>query len=94
MTEPVPRGFWIWIPVYTDPTTTSVLEAINQKLGIIMGQVQVDSQALVDLDTSLDQVYAALSEKIAALQLPQADLQPILDDLEALRGLSAPTPEA
>ena len=95
MTQPddVPKGLWIWVPVYSDPETVSILKAVNDKLGAIMAQVQVDAQALIDLDAALDSVAQSLSEKIAALNLPQGDLQPLLDDVEALRGLSAPAPE-
>jgi len=57
-----------------------------------MAAVQVDSDALVQLDSDLDAVAQSLADKIAALQLPTADLQPLLDDVEALRALSAPAP--
>lgn len=87
-----PFGMWIWVPIIRDPNAVAELEAINNKLGMLMALVKVEQDDLNALDVSLDEVATSLSDKIAALQLPTADLQPLLDDVEALRALGAPAP--
>lgn len=96
-----PAGAWFWLPIIRDPETTAELAAIRKKLeqlvttqGETMALVKVESAQLEALDSALDEVATSLADKIAALALPDADLQPLLDDVAALRALAAPTPAA
>jgi tetrahydromethanopterin S-methyltransferase subunit B len=81
-----PQGIWVWVPIIRDPEMASVTAQLEE----IMGAVQVQQAQLDELDQSLDDATSSLEEKINALNLPKADLQPLLDDVEKLRGLSAP----
>lgn len=73
------------------------LDTLNQKVNKIMAQVQVAQEDLDQLDADLDAATQAISDRIDALaaahpELAAADLSALRDDLETLRGLSAPTP--
>jgi len=58
--------------------------------------VQVEQSQLDELDAALDDVTAAISEKLQALidagTLPAADVSALLADVDALKTLVAPTP--
>jgi len=95
--EPTPvtnpaLGVWIWVPIIRDPNVSSLLAGIQTQLEELMAKVAVEQDELVALDAALDEVAASLAAKIAGLQLPTADLQPLLDDVAALQALSAPAP--
>lgn len=76
-----------------EPAWASAMEArLTQRMEYIMAEVQVAQEDLDALDQALDQVATSLADKINSLNLPAGDLQPLLDDVETLRGLAAPAP--
>jgi len=58
----------------------------------IMGMVKVSQESLDAIDQALDESTAALAEKIAALDLPEGDLTPIMADIDNIRNLHTPAP--
>ena len=52
-----------------------------------MGYVKVLQEDLDAIDQSLDESTAALEQKLNDLNLPAADLAPIMEDLNNLKGL-------
>lgn len=94
VTEPPPEGVWMWLPIIRDPNVSNQLAGITTLLEELMAKVAVEQDDLDALDAALDEATAALAAKIDALNLPAAELQPLLDDVEALRSLSAPAPVA
>jgi prefoldin subunit 5 len=58
-----------------------------------MGYVKVLQEDLDAIDQSLDESTAALEQKINALNLPEADLAAIQEDLNNLKGLHTPAAE-
>ena len=63
------------------------LERMDRKLNRIMGYVKVQQDQLDDIDRQLDESTASIEEKLNALNLPEGDLNPILEDLGKLKGL-------
>ena len=63
------------------------LERMDRKLNRIMGYVKVQQEQLDEIDRQLDESTAAIEAKLTALDLPEADLNPILEDLNSLKGL-------
>ena len=55
-----------------------------------MGYVKVLQEDLDAIDSSLDESTAALEQKLNDLDIPAADLAPIMEDLNALKGLHTP----
>jgi ABC-type transporter Mla subunit MlaD len=70
----------------------ATVNRIDQRTAKIMAMVKVAQEDLDALDRALDDATSSLADKISALELPAAELQPLLDDVEALRALSAPAP--
>jgi hypothetical protein len=58
-----------------------------------MGYVKVLQEDLDAIDQSLDESTAALEQKLNDLNLPAADLAPIMEDLNNLKGLHTPPAE-
>ncbi|MEI6377060.1 MAG: hypothetical protein WCO97_07685 [bacterium] len=71
-------------------------DSIARQLKEIKMLVQVEQSQLDELDAALDDVTAAISEKLQALidagTLPAADVSALLADVDALKTLVAPTP--
>jgi hypothetical protein len=81
------------------PQTATQIGRIEQKVEIVMAQVQVAQEDLDALDTSLDEATDAISAHIDELvaaageQLPEGSLTALQEDVERLRGLRAPVVE-
>jgi hypothetical protein len=58
-----------------------------------MGYVKVLQEDLDAIDQSLDESTAAIEQKLNDLNLPAADLAPIMEDLNNLKGLHTPPAE-
>ena len=69
-------------------------KTLDRKLDDVMAQVRVNQEDLESLDQGLDEATSALSAKIEALNLPEGDLAALREDLDTLRGLSAPPPQS
>lgn len=83
---------WIFDDRIQPEWATAMEARLTQRMEYIMAEVSVAQEDLDALDQALDQVATSLADKIASLNLPAGDLQPLLDDVETLRGLAAPAP--
>ena len=63
------------------------LDRMDRKLNRIMGYVKIQQEQLDELDRQLDESTAAIEAKLNALDLPEADISPILEDLNNLKSL-------
>jgi hypothetical protein len=82
-------------PFSWEPPVTVILRAlaqIDRKVNAIMAAVQVNQEDLDALDQALDAATQSLADKIAALNLPEGDVGPLLEDVAALQALAAPAP--
>jgi hypothetical protein len=68
------------------------LAQIDRKVNAIMAAVQVNQEDLDALDVALDAATQSLADKIAALNLPPAQMAALQDDVAALQALAAPAP--
>ena len=75
------------------PAWAVAMEArFDKRMDRVMALVQVEQADLDALDVALDAATQAIIDKIAALNLPPAQLQALQDDLVTLQGISAPAP--
>lgn len=74
------------------------LNYLSRRMETLMTAVRVQQEDLDALDEALDEATAKLSDKLdqlaAAGTIPEGDLSELKADVEALRNLAAPTPEA
>jgi len=84
--------YWLFDDNVQPAWAIAMEKRITNRLDKLMALVSVEQGDLDDLDQALDAATQSLSDKIAALNLPAADLSALQEDLATLQNLGAPAP--